>query len=220
MSKNFGIPYRDRNFNIFPNTTISDIWFNDCSSSVTGKCENTKSLRDCISLCKEEICDSGYFIETPDNNNICIPFFNDSIHKRPNIYKRLHHQDIYPQLRNVKSFVFANNNILKYPPDKPNNVLYTDRIYLTNIFSNKSIGINGDNKSILDDILTNIPITLQLLPKDIERTNVSRHYEVKNGDNVIVNVPNTTYVLQTENFKLTWAMRLTTFSDPKNIFTI
>jgi hypothetical protein len=215
MSTPFDSVYKYKDFNIFPKSTITDIWLNDCTSSVTGKCENVKNVQECINLCKDN-CNSGYFIKTPDNNNICISFYEDNIHIRPNIYKRIEKQNIYPELINTQSYVFSNQ---KYPPDQAMNMFYSDRVYITNIYSGKSIGVSDQKNIVVDKVLTNSPLNVQILPKVLE-PNFSKIYRIRNGDEIIINVPSSTFVAESDKDNIDWKLKLSTITKPSNIMTI
>ena len=201
--------YVHNNWYIFPDTTLDNLRLDDCISSVTGKCENTKTIEECIKICEDnQPCFAGYFIETPDKHNICVPI--RKIPGGPSIgpYYRLRNKNIYPELKNMKSSVFANKTSYKYPPDHGNNIFYTDRFVLTNLASQKSLGTEKDGTLVSNNILSDNPIFLQFLPQEILRTYISQYLIVKNGDEVVINIPNTAYVLENDGQNINWEMKL------------
>lgn len=210
----FGQPYTYKDWYIFPDTTLDNLRVDDCPSSVTGKCENTKTVEDCIQICHDnQPCFAGYFIETPDKKNICVPI--RKISDSPiGPYYRLRNKDIYPQLENMKSYVFA-NQIYKYPPDHANCIFYTDKFVLTNIVAGKSVGISDKGKS---QTLTDNPVYVQFLPQEILRTSITHYSMVKNGDEVVINIPNTAYILKNKSDNILWV--LTLLQDPNNTFRV
>jgi hypothetical protein len=205
----FGDPNVSNNWYIFPETTLDNLRMDDCPSSVTGKCENTKTVQECIKICEDnQPCFAGYFIETPDKDNICVPI--RKIAGGPSIgpYYRLRNKNIYPELKNMKSYVFTNKTSYKFPPDHANNIFYTDRFTLTNIASQKSIGTEKGGTVIPSNILTDNPVFLQFLPQEILRNYISQYLIIKNGDEIIINIPNTSYVLENDGRNINWMMKL------------
>ena len=217
----FGQPYTYKDWYIFPDTTLDNLKLDDCPSSVTGKCENVKTVEECIQICHDnQPCFAGYFIETPDRKNICVPIRKISGGPSIGPYYRLRNQNIYPELKNVKSSVFT-SQIYKFPPDRANNIFYTDNFVLTNISTNKSIGFSKDEgQNSIGDLLTDNPIYIQYLPKNIARTYTSRYLMVKNGDEIIINVPNTAYTLKDYNKLISWNMNISTVENSQNIFQV
>jgi hypothetical protein len=211
----FGHPYVYDDWYIFPGTTLDNIKLDDCPSSVTGTCEDTKTVEDCIKLCQDnQPCFAGYFIETPDKHNICVPI--RKIYRGPSIgpYYRLRNKNIYPELKNMKSYVFTNKTSYKYPPDHGNSIFYTDKFVLTNLASQKSIGTEENGNIVPTDILTSYPVFLQFLPQEILRSYVSQYLVVKNGDEVVVNIPNTAYILENDGKNINWVMKLVSLGGP------
>jgi hypothetical protein len=198
----FGEPFVHENWYIFPHTTLDNIKLDDCPGSVTGTCINTATVEDCAKICRDiQPCFAGYFIETPDKHNICVPI--RKIAGGPSIgpYYRLRNKDIYPELKNMKSYVFTDKTSYPYPPDHSNNIFYTDRFVLTDLDTNKSIG--SDN-----NILSDKSIYLQFLPQEVMRSYFSQYLIVKNGDEVVINIPDTAYILANNNESLNWVMKI------------
>lgn len=211
---------------IFPETTLSDIRVDDCVASVTGKCEITNTLEDCIKL-TEEYPDSyvGYYIETPDKKNICVPI--KKIPGGPSIgpYYRLRSQKIYPEMTNVKSTVFV-NKIYPFPPDHTNCVFFTDRFILTSVLGSTPkikpdfIGIKDQGKGVTKVTWGDTPLQLQFLPDEITRTYISKFLIIRSGDNIVVSIPGTSYVLRYGSQGLSWSMRVNTLQGVNNSFQV
>jgi hypothetical protein len=214
----FGDPYIHNNWYIFPNTTLDNLILDDCGSSVTGKCENTSNVENCIKICEDnKDCSAGYFIETPDSKNICVPI--KKIAGGPSLgpYYRLRNKNIYPQLNNVKSYVFAKKDY-EFPPKHGNSIFYGDRFVLTNITANKSIGLTKEGKIQASGTLTTDPIFVQFLPKEVTRS-LDQYLIVKNGDEVVLNIPQTGYVLKDVGGKVSWVLELNNSNNAFRIFT-
>ena len=216
----FGQPYTYKDWFIFPDTTLDNIRVDDCPSSVTGKCENTKTVEDCIQICHDnQPCFSGYFIETPDRKNICVPMKKIS-GGNIGLYYRLRNKNIYPILKGMKSYIFTNKSYT-YPPDHANSIFYTDKLILTNIISQKSIGVTDEGENYSSETLTDSPAFIQFLPKEVIRTNISQYLIVKNGDEVIINIPYTAYILKenSEN-NISWVLKLSSLRGTDNSFRV
>jgi hypothetical protein len=67
--------------------------------------------------------------------------------------------------------------------------------------TNKSIG--SDN-----NILSDKSIYLQFLPQEVMRSYFSQYLIVKNGDEVVINIPDTAYILANNNESLNWVMKI------------
>lgn len=195
----FSKPYILNNWYIFPDSTLEDITINDCVNSSTGKCEKTNTLEQCLQLCqKDDNCTSGYFIETPDKENICVPIHNVS-QDYESYVKLLHNirnKNIFPILKNMKTYVFTNTEYT-FPPDNLNNILYIDNVIIENIKTKKTIGL--DQKDNLN-IMLNEPVYVRLLPWDTGKNPLM----VRNGDEIIIVIPNSTYVLRVADGSLNW----------------
>jgi len=214
----FGSPHTYKDWYIFPDTTLDNIRLDDCPSSVTGTCENTKTIEECIQICQDnQPCFAGYFIETPDQKNICVPIRKISGGPSIGPYYRLRNKNMYKELQGLKSSVFT-SQIYKYPPDHGNNIFYTDKFVLTNLSAGKSIGLS-DRRGVTDT-LTNTPVYIQFLPKEIFRSYITQYLIVKNGDEVIINIPNTAYILKDNPEGISWVLRLSSLEEPNNTFRV
>lgn len=221
MSKyEFTKPYIYKDSYIFPNAIFSDIIFNDCGSSVTGTCEKTKNIDDCLNICnKSGKCSFGYYIETPDNENICVPFDERYHEKSIGPYYKLRNKNIYPILQNMKTSVFSNlKNV--FPPVFPNVIFYTDTLSLKKLNSKKFLGITENNTIISNNLLTSYPLYIQFLPKKIVKSLSLKYVPVKNGDEIIINIPKSSYVLKERENDILWIMRQSNLETSDNTFNI
>ena len=223
----FGKPYKSQDWYVFPDSTLDNLNVDDCVSSVTGKCENTESVQDCIKICQDnQPCFAGYFIETPDKKNLCVPV--RKVHKdyglyyrlsNPSIYYRLRNPSIYPELSGSKSTVFI-NQIYRYPPDHGNTIFFTDKFVLTNLSSGKSLGITDEGNFVVKDIMTNNPVSIQFLPEEISRSAITQYNPVYYGDKIIINIPGTAYVLRNDTKEISWIMKPSSIKGSENIFRV
>lgn len=214
----FGHPYKYDNWYIFPNTTLDNLQLDDCISSVTGKCENKSTVQDCIKLCQEsKNCFAGYFIETPDKQNICVPI--NKILGGPSLgpYYRLRNQNIYPELKGMTSSVFTSPEY-EFPPKHANYIFYTDKFVLTNILSGKNIGTNNTDKNTV--LSSEDDLFLQFLPDEILRNYVSRYLIIRNGDEVSLSIPGTSYFLKNDGENISWVMRISSIEASDNKFRV
>lgn len=216
MSYNFNKMYRDNdNWHIFPNASLKVIELSGCEKSTRGICLD-KSFEECLSICKEDDVLLGYYIETKDKN-ICVPlrkYTNEVI----NPFHRIIDKDSYKDLQRLNSYVFVNKK-LEFPPNDTSNIFYTDKFTLS--VNNLNITYNEDGTVTEKIVLTDEnPIILQFLPKEIYRSGLEKYDNVRAGDEVIVNIPDTSYLLHANKDILQWLLRATTANGPNNIFKV
>lgn len=213
---------------VFPDTTLSNIAVTDCNASITGVCEFVDTLEECIDMCqssKNEPCYSGYFIETPDKKNICVPIkrHDPTAGIKTGPFYRIRNKNHYPILKDMKTYTFT-NTVYKYPPELPNAVFYTDFFVLKNIQTGDEVGMSDEGSLTDDKVLTKSnPINVQLIPAQIYRSYVENYIPVKNGDEVVINVPHTSFVLRKSDTteEVNWKMRASTSASiPNNTFQI
>lgn len=217
-------PYIDGSWRIFPNTVLSNLNLTDCDSSITGICEIVPTLKDCINLCqnsKEETCKAGYFIETPDKKNICVPIKQHGmnakdIHIGP--FYRIRQKDYYPIFKNLKSYIFASTDY-PYPPNLANAIFYTDYFVLKNINTGHFFGMNeegivSDNKVMTDEQ----PVNVQFIPSLITRSYAENYIPVKNKEEITISIPHTSFVLRKseQTDEVNWKMRVSTVATIHN----
>jgi hypothetical protein len=215
----FDAPYSKGNWNIFKRATLSNLVLSDCNSSITGKCETANTLEECLELSEKSGSKAGYFIKTPDNKNICVPLVHRGEHIHGPVY-RIRNKNIYPILKNMDSYVFT-NKIYRFPPDLPNVLFYTDYLTITNTQTKKSIGsVENDLK---ETVVLGEPINLQFLPSELTRTGVDGYITIKCGDPIVINIPETSFIMRVRDNNLYWAMeasRINVTASSFNIFAI
>lgn len=206
------------NWTIFPNYILSQLQLSDCDDTIDGICHSTKNLQECIDLCKNDQlkqCRTGYFIEAENGDTFCAPLRQYS-KDETSPYYRLRPKSYYPILNDMKTYVFSN---YPFPPNLPNVMFYTDHFILKNNESNLYIGFEEDTQKI--DFVTSQPLHLQLLPKEISQGNVEAYVYVKNGDEVVINIPKTAFALgEVGENKINWIMRASTINLDGNTFQI
>lgn len=205
-------PYiHNKTWNVFENAIFSNLDFSDCNDTIDGICHHTKNLSDCIDLCKGD-CKSGYFIETP-NKNYCVPL-REHTAEQTSPYYRLRNKNIYPVLKDMKTFVFSK---YPFPPNVPNALFYSDHFSLKNILKNMFLNISDNS----DVIFTNDDSgSLQFLPNQVARNYVENYVFIKCGDEVVINIPHTALVLNENSNTISWSMRAATINVSSDIFQI
>ena len=207
----------DNKWNVFEDAIYSNLELTDCNDSVTGTCNKTDNLEQCIGLCNED-CDFGYFIETPNKDNFCVPLKK----KGDNVdyYHRLKNKSYYPVLDNMKTYSFARIES-EFPSKIPNAVFYTDYFALKNVQTGLSVGISEDEKITEKIIYSKRDISVQMLPKQIMRSQVDQYIPVKNGDEVVFNIPDTSLILRKRHDNsVSWLFRASVAYVPHNIFKV
>lgn len=203
---------KKNNWYIFENSTFSNINISDCNDTISGICETSKSLDECIDKCRgSENCKYGYYIETP-KENICVPLILNNETTTP--YYRIRNKNIYPELKKLHSTVFV-NDIYPFPPNMANVIFFTDNFELAST--------TGYNLSSLDDDKTvffskGSPITIRFLPEEVKRTYVEEYIPVRDGDTVILNIPNTGYVFhkKLDGDIISWILRASDSKTPNS----
>jgi hypothetical protein len=211
------------NWNIFKDLVISDINFYGCKSTINGKCENTKNVEECINICeKSEDCDYGYFIKTPDNDNLCVPLY-----KHPDIYMSPYYKMVpkntFPELKTMETWLFANKKKYPYPPDIPNALFYSDPLNIS--ITEDSLFLTFDDDGELYQSVyfsENNPVLIQFLPLEVLIDDDVSYTNIKNGDEVVINIPKTTLTLRKNdnNSEVVWISRISKINDPSRVFTL
>lgn len=177
---------------IFPNTILSHLEFLDCDDTIDGICHSTKNLSECINLCKNDkigSCRTGYFIEMDNGDTICAPL-REYEKEQTNPYYRLRDKSIYPVLNKAKTFVFSNYT---YPPGLTNSLFYLDNFVLKNINTGMYVGINENSLEI--EFTMTSPSHFRFLEQQIKQASVENYIYIRNGDNVVLNIPSTSLIL-------------------------
>jgi len=212
-----------REWNVFDNTTITNIELSDCVNAINGFCEHTKNLSDCIDMCAnspEKNCTHGYFIETPDKKNFCVPLRDRDKKYYP--YHRLRQKNYYPILENMKSTYFADKKLFPFPVFSPSTIFYRDRFILKHKESGLSLGTNPDIEALTQDVIfsKNTSVFLEILPSKIFRSKIDEFRPVVSGDEVVINIPQTAFVLHRDNDRIFWQLGLTGQNTPANTLRI
>lgn len=212
-------------WNIFPDSVLTDLNYSGCDSTINGFCSNPKNIEECIEECQNSkigSCSMGWFIETPERN-ICAPLFSHAS-KSARPYYRLRNKSIYPKLKDMKAYVFTEKNEIPFPPNMPNLVYYEDNLILKNVNTGLLAGVDSDNNLTENVVFSNSPINIQLLSGEIIRDKIERYIPVKNGDEIIFNIPHTAFLLRKndDNNTISWLLRASNFvkNDSSNTFNI
>lgn len=210
----------DNNWYVFDDAILSDLEISDCNDTIGGVCEYTKTLEDCIKKCRDnnDNCKVGYFIQTPETN-FCVPIqHHDATVTSP--YYRLRNRSYYPSLRNDKTFVFADKRFYPFPPSHTEMVFFTDQFLLQNVEEGTYLDISDSLNAIFNKEGRHI----QFLPNRIKRNNIEQIQLIVNGDELVINIPQTALTLnKTEvgnNQEFDWKMRLYYLGTADNTFRI
>lgn len=200
---------------VFKDSTLSNLNINDCNTSVTGICERTKNIEECLDICKkQQPCKSGYYIET-GKENICVPLRESNVSSSAGPYYRLRNKDIYPILKNMKSYVFSNISDV-FPPKHVNNLFYSDSIQIQILDTDKYIGLDQNALDIAQSEVVSDKIDVQIIPNEILAARLSRYIIVKHGDKIQINIPRTAYILQDNENSIIWKMRASLNSNERS----
>jgi hypothetical protein len=194
--------YKLNDFYIFPSQTLENLHINDCNTSVTGVCERVDHLEKCIDICKsQQPCNSGYFIQDVNDasQNICVPLRNSSVSSSAGPYYRLRPQSIYPFFQDeskVQSIVFSSEEN-PFPPKHVNNIFFTDSLTIQNVTTKKFVGLDDEASKVEESkVMNDVGTELQLIPKEFLATSLSKYIIVKHGDEIVIGIPSTSYILQ------------------------
>lgn len=184
-------PFSKGDWTVIPNAIFSHLEFLDCDDTIDGICHSTKTLQECIDLCKNDktgICHSGYFIKTQNGDTFCAPLRENK--ENTNLYYRLRDKDHYPILNTMSTFVFSNND---YPSDLVNSLFYMDRFTIQTIKNKVYIGIDENSSNL--ELTNSSPVHFQFLQKEIKQASIENYIHVRNGGDIVLNIPSTTFVL-------------------------
>ncbi len=209
----------ENNWYLFRNSIFQNIHLSDCSNGIHGYCENVKTLKDCIEICQNgPECSHGYFVKG-NNRNYCVPLQN---HPEMYPYHRLRNKDIYKEFDNVESTVFLNKHEFPFPPFKPNVIFYRDRMTLVHRNLGMSVGSDDNNDSFEKRVIfdKDYPVSVQFVQKEVMRTGVDEFLPVKNGDKVVINIPETAFVLHRQNDQIIWRFGIGNVNEDADTFVI
>ena len=195
----------NKNWYIFKDAIFSNLETSGCIDSIDGICHNTKNVNECIKLCEDDKnCNQGYFIETPDKNNYCVPLRKYD-YKEISPYYKLRNKNIYPVMKNMKVNTFV-KTIFPYPPNLPNVMFYGDYFFIKSVETKKFIGMN-DNNNLTHKLLftENNPVNLQFLPSIVSKNYAENYIPLRNQDEIFINVPYTSFMLNSDlNSNILW----------------
>jgi len=217
MSADNSKRFEYKGWNIFPDTIFSPAHVYSCNSSVTGECEKVSNVKECIDICQANPpCFDGYTVETPDGN-LCVPIRRVNERRKEGLYHIIKDKNQYPILKNMKTYSFV-SKFHPFPPNTPNVIFYMDQMILTSTPSGLNIGTDNLVKSA-NIVLTDRESIVQILPGEIQRSYITQHEPVCHGDEVVINIPKSTYALGVQNRTLEWEMGTSMVSDT-NVFRI
>jgi len=200
----------EKDWYIFKDAILSGIDTSDCNDTVQGFCQRADTYQECLDICKGyPQCYYGYYVETPDGDNICVPL---KAREQKTYPYRLRHKSYYPILDSMKTYVFLTDKY-PYPPQIPNALFYGDTFFAS--IGKNPIGLTRKGINFTSNI------DMQFLPSKISRSEVENYVTIKDGDEVIVSIPKTSYVLkETKDGVLDWQQQASLLSIPENIFII
>lgn len=181
----------EKKWTVIPNKILSHLEFSDCDDTIDGICHSTGSLQECIDLCKNDktgTCKTGYFIKMNNRQNICAPL-REYETNQSSPYYRLRDKSYYPVLKDSQTFVFSNHD---YPPRLPNALFFLDHFLIQNKNTGSYIGINQTTSSL--EFTTTSPAHFRFLQKDIQQSDVENYVYIRNGSDIVINVPKTSFV--------------------------
>jgi hypothetical protein len=218
----FDKPWVYKNWNVFDDVVLTNLNLSDCGNTINGFCEHTDTPEECIAMCRDAPqgnCTHGYFIQTPDRHNYCVPLRDHTEVTFP--YHRLRQKDYYPIMKDMKTSFFANRDVYPFPPFNPNMVFYRDKFILRHKDSGLDIGTNNDTLTQSVTFSMNTSVYVQLVPKDISRSKVDDYVAVKNGDEVVINIPGTAFVFhRTPGDKIVWQLGISNSNTEENVMQI
>lgn len=193
-------------WNIFPQSKIRGEEDINCTDTVTGVCEKSSSLEECMKLCTED-CDYGYYY--PDSK-ICMPLLNDS--------PAIPYYKLRPDFE-ATAFIRGKdtNNAAEF--NHANALFYTDYFALkmtdntgenSPMFESNPptfIGMEDNENALVKEVsFIPLPFYIQFLPG---RKGERKYVPVRCGDPVVISVPRTAYVLRKHRTteELYWLMR-------------
>jgi hypothetical protein len=216
MSYN-GNPKVEKDFYIFKDAIINNIELSDCNDTVNGICIKTDTVQDCINICKNNNCKNGYFI-SEKKGGLCIPL----IKTEEEFYYRIRNKDIYPELKDKTTYVFSNIKD-KYPPEDTNILYYNDNVVIKNLNSNLFLSINDDGSITQQpNFSKEAMLNVQFIQSRNNNIFSGNYIKVKNGDDIIINIPQTAMVLRKDldTDMVVWKLRASFSNIPANTFQI
>ena len=216
MSYN-GNPTIKKDFYIFKDAIIDNIEISDCNDTINGICKKTDDIDECINICKNSNCKNGYFI-SEKKGGICVPL----IKSQDEFYYRLRSKDIYPELKDKTTYVFSNTTD-KYPPEDTNILYYNDNIVIQNLDTSLFLTINDDGSVTQQpNFSKDASLNVQFIQSSSNNIFSGNYTKIRNGDNIIINIPQTAMVLRKDldTNMVVWKLRASFSNIPANTFQI
>lgn len=191
---------------IFPRTGFDDIYHSTCSNTLTGYCESSFTLDQCIDSCKGD-CSYGYYVDNKDGSSICSNI-NSKTFPGINPVYGIWPQDEDQDLKNVDVTTFINTEVHQVPPNEARYLFYTDIVQI--VTANKKYITSS--KIIPDDaqpvIASDTPTNLQMFPFQVEIDSIMKWRPVRFGDFITFAIPQTSIVLAKSNqfFNMEWRL--------------
>jgi hypothetical protein len=212
----------ENKWNVFDDTILTNLDLSDCANTINGFCERADTVKECIKKCQdapEKNCSHGYFIETPDNYNYCVPLRDHVETTFP--YHRLRQKNYYPIMKDMNTYFFANKDVYPFPPFHPNMMFYRDNFILKHKRTGLNIGTGDDTLTQNVIFSKDTSVYIQIVPKNISRSKVDDYIAVKNGDEIVINIPGTAFVLhRTGDDKILWQLGVTNTNAHENVLQI
>ena len=209
-------PWKYKNWLIWPNTVINDLYFSNCIDAVDGVCLKNKSIEECIESCIGD-CFIGYHVTLPDKSTICVPI-NDLGDRNINPLYMLKPQSVL-ELKRVEVSTFINTDKIPFPPKDIDTIFYEDDINMQSVSNDQYIGAKAVDKiNETPPVLSLDKFKLNFLTVNAENELLQRNKKLYYGDQVLINVPDTDIIL-TKNKGLLWNQILQPFKND-NYFTV
>jgi hypothetical protein len=223
MEYTFDKPVDIDGWKVFNNAILKNSNMTDCNNTLNGLCSN-KPLDDCIKECKESPdCFYGFHAKTPDGKMICGPVYHHESIKTPPYY-RLRNKNSSPLTEYLDTSIFVDSTKFPYPPMYANVLFYADSFIMQtlagNVVRNNTVPDDSGDDSNAGD--SNAGGIIQFLPNKRSREKLENYMLVCNGDELIINVPHTAYILRknTTDNNLQWIMRWVESANPDNTIKI
>ena len=211
----------DNKWYIFSDTVLSELENSGCESTVYGYCPDVSSLEDCVKICENNECMFGWYIEK-NGKKICGPLVTHP-EKEIRPYHRMRNKNAYSDLENIKAYTFTNKEMAPFPPNKPNQIYYMDHFVIKNINSGMMIALDKEQTLNPEVVFSeNNPVYVQLLSGSVIRDKLESSITVKNGDDVIINIPKSSMILRKRNNDnhISWVLRANSNNSSSDTFKI
>lgn len=210
-------PWKYKNWMIWPNTVINELYFSNCEDAIKGVCLKNKSIKECIDSCSGD-CFIGYHVTLPDKSTICVPI-GDLVDRDINPLYILKPQSVL-NLKRIEISTFINTDKISFPPKDVNTIFYKDIINIESIkFVGSYLGANSSDKvNNTAPVFTQDKFKLNFLTIDAENPVLQEVQKLNYNDRVLINIPGTDIIL-TQNDGLLWKQILQPFKN-SNFFVV